>query len=80
MVKTILTFLSNFRRYCACAVRKYTKIAIISTQLSSSGHLLLMYPHQNNTILLPNIFLIKIHDFVKFHVEELNGEVYFDLP
>ena len=23
---------------------------------------------------------IQIRDFVKFHVEELNGEAYFDLP
>ena len=23
---------------------------------------------------------IQIRDYVKFHVEELNGEVYFDLP
>ena len=57
MVKSILTYLSNCRRYCTCAVRKYT--AIISTQLSSSGDLLLMYPHQNNTYYCLTYFELK---------------------
>ena len=61
MVKSILTYLSNFRRYCACALRKYTKM-----RLYLHNFLLRTFavnvPSSKYYILLPNIYLIKIHE------------------